>query len=562
MDNGTRKSAQQIKASNGACRYFCAPMERSTVTVEHVRPVQLRFSVLWTSVALTVAAAGAFLLGRLTAWAPHEDETLALFVGRREVTDLLGVVQGERGGAPLHFLVASLAAHLDGGVAGLRVASALFALASLPLVALIACRLADRTVAVVATALAAGSWMFLFHGIYGRMYSLFLFTSALSFLALLRAIEAGGRGRWTLWALAILATVATHPYGALVLASQAVYLLLTRARLREALPAFAAVLVAGTPFWWSDLVLAGRFEVGVGGGGEKLGGPWPVVRYLFNTAGDFSTGWWPLTVATIALAGAGFVLLWRRRRDHACLVAAVVLTPAFAFLLARVGGAASPESRHLIFALPFFSTLLAISLVEGSRRWPSVRVALPTLGVAGLLACEVGWAYSKTPQIFESEPAIRAEARSAAADWLARTSRPDDIFFGYEPIYLGAWEQNPEVARIVIPRADAKLAAGRLEKLERPLGRGVWVFDASDTNNCPCVRALAIQRRVPRFEGPYEARAFGPFLVIRSARPTQTTRAYLAQAAQVMIVGKSLFIGDADVNFVTVRQVAARLGHY
>jgi hypothetical protein len=256
------------------------------------------------------------------------------------------------------------------------------------------------------------------------------------------------------------------------------------------------------------------------------------------------------------------VLLWQRRRDGALLVAAVVITPAFAFVLARFGSAASPESRHLIFVLPFFSTLLAISLVEGSRRWPSLRVALPVLGVAGLLACEVGWAYSKTPQIFETEPALRAEARRDAADWLAQTSRADDIFFGYEPIYLGAWERNQDVARIVIPRADSKLAAGRLEELERPLGRGVWVFDASDTNNCPCVRGLAIERRVPRFEGPYEARTFGPFLVIRSSLPTETTRAYLAQAAQVMIVGKSLFIGDADVNFVTVRQAAARLGHY
>ncbi len=533
-------------------------MGRSTVTVEHVRPVELRFSVLWTGVALTVAAAGAFLLGRLTAWAPHEDETLALFVGRRELTDLFGVVQGERGGAPLHFLVASLAAHLDGGVAGLRLASALFALASLPLVALIACRLADRTVAVVATALAGGSWMFLFHGIYGRMYSLFLFTSALSFLALLRAIEVGGRVRWTLWALAILATVATHPYGALVLASQAVYVLLTRARLREALLAFAAVLVAGTPFWWSDLVLAGRFEVGVGGGGEKLGGPWPVLRYLFNTAGDFSTGWWPLTVATIALAGAGFVLLWRRRRGHACLVAAVVLTPAFAFMLARVGGAASPESRHLIFALPFFSTLLAISLVEGSRRWPSVRVALPTLGVAGLLACEVGWAYSKTPQIFENEPAIRAEARRDAADWLAQTSRPDDIFFGYEPVYLEAWQRRATFSRTVIPRADAKLAANVLRESPKPLGRGVWVIDAWEKNNA--FRRLELPVKYPYPREQFEVRAFGPYLLIRTWEPTRTPERYLELAANVQILGKYLWIGDADVNYETVRAAAKRLG--
>jgi hypothetical protein len=530
--------------------------------IERPRAVELRISALWTGVALCLAGAAAFLFSRLTAWAPHEDETLALFVGRRGFSDLLEVVHGERGGAPLHFLVASVVAHSGGGVTALRAASALFALASLPLIALLSCRLADRAVAIVATALAAGSWMFLFHGIYGRMYSLFLFTSVLSFLALLRALERGGAGRWGLWGLAVLAAVATHPYGVLVLASQAVYVLLARVRVREAILAFAAVGVLGTPFWLSDLVLAGRFEVGVGGGGEKLGGPWPVLRYLFHVAGDFTVGWWPLTVGAIAIATGGFVLLRRRRRESALLVAAVIVTPTLAFLLARLGSAASPESRHLIFILPFFSTLVAVPLVEASRRWPSLRIALPTLGVAGLLACEVGWAYSKTPQIFEPEPTVRAAARVEAASWLARTSHPDDIFFGYEPIYLGAWERDHAVARIVIPRADPKLAAGRLEELDRPLGRGVWVFDASDTNNCPCARSLAIERLVPRFEGPYEARVFGPFLVIRSSTPTRTMRAYLAQAAQVMIVGKSLFVGDADVNFVTVRQAAARLGYH
>jgi uncharacterized membrane protein len=79
--------------------------------------------------------------------------------------------------------------------------------------------------------------MLLFHGVYGRMYSLFLFTSALSYLALERALEGGGR-RWVWWALAVLATIATHPYGALVLASQGLYVVLRRVRLREAMTAF------------------------------------------------------------------------------------------------------------------------------------------------------------------------------------------------------------------------------------------------------------------------------------------------------------------------------------
>ena len=87
-----------------------------------------------------------------------------------------------------------------------------------PLIAVLVARLADRTVALAATALSSASWVLLFHGIYARMYSLFLFTATLSYLALLRALERRDRRSWILWALTILACIATHPYGALVLA--------------------------------------------------------------------------------------------------------------------------------------------------------------------------------------------------------------------------------------------------------------------------------------------------------------------------------------------------------
>ena len=144
-------------------------------------------------VAAIAAAAAGFLFHQLLAWPPHEDETLPLFVGRHPLGELFQVVLEERGGAPLHFLLAWAVAHLGLGLEGLRAFSALFAVASLPVVALLAARLAGRVPALIATVIVASSWTFLFHGVYGRMYSLFLLTSALSFLALLRALERGGR---------------------------------------------------------------------------------------------------------------------------------------------------------------------------------------------------------------------------------------------------------------------------------------------------------------------------------------------------------------------------------
>ncbi len=78
-------------------------------------------------VAACVVAVGTFLLLRLDAWPPHEDETLALFVGRSSFGSLFHIVLDQRGGAPLHYVLAWAIAHTGGGLTGLRVVSALFA---------------------------------------------------------------------------------------------------------------------------------------------------------------------------------------------------------------------------------------------------------------------------------------------------------------------------------------------------------------------------------------------------------------------------------------------------
>ena len=528
-----------------------AAERRRPVAVDKTPPADLSTRAYAFGVAICTAAVAAFVLVQIHAWPPHEDETLALFVGRHSFGDLLEIVLGRRGGAPLHFLFAFAIAHLGGGVTALRLVSALFAVASVPVIAALGVRLRGRFVGLGTAVLASGSWMLLFHGVYGRMYSLFLFTSALSYLALERALDRGGR-RWVWWALAVLATVATHPYGALVLASQGLYLVLRRVRLREAVPAFGAVLVAGIPFWRTDFVLAGRFDVGVGGGGEKLGGPLPVLRYLWTVAGDLSAGWLPVLVLVLGVATFGLVTLAREHRDGAFLVAAVFGTPCFAFLVARLGSQTSPESRHLIFALPFFSALLAIPLARLARRVP----AAAAVALLALVAAEIAWADHKTPALFDGEPAARVEAREAASAWLARTARPNDVLFGYDPIYLGAWERNGTLTKTVVPRADPKLALSVLRAAPKPLGRGIWVFDASDTNNSS--PKLTIELRMPRPASAFEARAYGPFLVIRTLRPTLTPRRYLEESRAVQAVGRSLYIGDADINYDTVGRALER----
>ena len=510
-------------------------------------------------VGACTAAVGAFLALRLTAWPPHEDETLALYVGNRSLSGVLDTVLSDRGGAPLHFVFAWAVAHLGGGLPALRLVSAVFAVASIPLIAALAARLADRTIAALATALAATSWVLLFHGIYARMYSLFLFAGALSYLALLAALRRPGRRMWAAWVGSVLLAVAIHPYGALVLASQVAFVALVRERLREAAVAVGAVALLGIPFWITDLVLAGRFDVGVGvGGGEKLGGPIPVARYLGEVASDFSAG--PVLLpAVLALAAFGARALARTERRSALLVAASFGTPTLAFVVARLGGSAAPETRHLIFTLPFFATLVATALVAIARTRRPGATAAAALCSALLIGGGVGWAWQKTPALFLGEPAAHSEARRGAAEWLVATSRPGDVLLGYEPVFLEAWERATHFSRLVLPRADAKLAAAVLRDAERPLGRGVWILNAADTTDL--VDEISVARQLPRPAPAFEARAFGPFLVVRTRDAVRTPRAYLRSAAAVMVLGKTLEIGDADVNFETVARAAERLGY-
>jgi hypothetical protein len=502
-------------------------------------------------VAACTIAVGLFLALQLDSWAPHEDETLALFVGRGSLHSLYDTVLGHRGGAPLHFLVAWVVVHLGGGLTALRACSAIFATASVPAIAILSDRLAGRRTALIATIVVSASWVLLFHGVYGRMYSLFLLTSVGSYIAFMRAIRRFRPLDWEVWVATIYFTIAAHPYGAMVFASQVLFVLVDRTKIRAALPAIAAVAVLAIPFWRSDLVLAGRFDVGVGGGGEKLSGPFSVLTYVWHTMGDFTVGYEALLAPLVVIAAIGLWRLRVERPQSALLVALVFWTPMALLVLTRFGSSAtSPETRHLIFTLPFFAVCLAVGL----QRFPLTVVVLV---LALLLPAEVAWGRHKSPQLYGGEPSWRVSARDAASDWLAATSRPDDILFGYDPLFMQAWEKGGRVSRLVLPRADPGLMLAALRAAPKPLGRGVWVFDASDSNNF--ARQKHIRLRYPYPPAKFEVRRFGPFLVIRSRRPTRTIYDYLAQAWNVELVGKSLYMGDADVNHATVRKAIRRL---
>jgi hypothetical protein len=520
----------------------------------------LRARAYELAIAAMTAGLGAFLLSRIEVWPPHEDETLVLFVSRQPLGDMFATVVSERGGAPLHFLLAHLVATISSGLTGLRLISVVFAVASVPVIAALVAKLTDRRTALVATALVAASWMTIYHGLYGRMYGLFLFTSALSFLLLLYALD-GRRRTWALWAVASLAAIATQPYGAIVVGVQAVYVAVRwwRRRFdpRPALVAFGAVALVALPLWLTYRVLASRFEVGISGGGNsKLGSPVDVLSYLTETAGDFTVGWSVVTALVAVTAALGLATLVRAKPQAALLSALALVLPALALMAVRSGSSLGLESRHLIFVLPFFALLVAAGLVRITALAGRAAPIALTLAVVVLVAGEIAWGWHKTPALYAGENPLRTRAREAASAWLAVTSRSDDVLLGYEPLYLDAANRGAPFGEVLVPRADPRLMLDTLADAEQPLGRGVWVFDATDEQD-PAKRRYTIPARSPGDD--FEVRAYGPFLVIRTTEPVDTPERFLRLTIDVELLGRQLRIGDAGLNLDTALEALRRL---
>jgi len=532
------------------------------------RPSWLERALLWAredsfrlGVGVIAAALATFLLFQMMVWPPHEDEALVFFVTQQPIGDVFSTVFAERGGAPLHWLLAYLAGSISPSLTALRLVSVIFAVASMPVIAALVARLTDKRTALVATALAAASWITIYHGIYARMYSLFLFLSALSFLTLLRAVGTRDPRRWAAWIVATVLTIATQPYGTFVLAAQAVYILARRRRrnfpLRPAAISFGIVVALVAPLWLIYRVLASRFGIGLTGESDsKLGSPVDVLEYVWHTIGDFGAGWTAASAVIAALAVLGALVLFRTRPAAVLLTAAVLLVPMLALVLTRSQSSVFLESRHLIFALPFFQMLVAAGLLKLTGLTGRAEAVAVLVGLTALLGVELAWGWHKTPYMYAGEPAAREQARQDAAAWLAATSRPDDVLFGYEPLYLDAREKGAPFGSVIVQRADPRLAVESLDEAPKPLGRGVWVFDASDQSD-PGRVSLTIPEAVP---GPiFESRAWGPFLVIRTKEPVSNAEDFFRDTAAVELEGRILGVGDASINLETAVTALSRL---
>jgi hypothetical protein len=429
---------------------------------------------------LALAAVGfalALLLRRLwgdVAEKPlFEDEAVAGLVAARPPGELISTVMWDRGGAPLHFLLAHAGFAVSGGWETLRWLSVAAALACVPVSFDLGRRLGGPPAGAAAAAIVAASTVLSIYGTFGRMYALLVLAGAVAADLFVRALQLRTPGAAALAAAGAWLLPAVHPYGAIpVAAAVAVGLWLWRGRpLRAALPA-ALVALAAVPFAVADLRLSSRFEVGVSGE-SSLASPGEAWRQFGRALQSFAGGGDLLLVGLFAaLALAGGAILARERQPFAAFAALALLAPPVLFMLLRTAGSVGLSPRHLAYALPVWAALAGVALARLPARpaW----VAVAAVAAVAALASPGGIVDPRdttSNAILGGGPGDVApgtpESVEDAGAWTRSNVRDGDVLFPYSPAFLAGLPETGDA--LSLPYGQARLLMRTLRRADWPV---------------------------------------------------------------------------------------------
>ena len=469
---------------------------------------------------LGVLAASALLLWRLVpdvrSKPIHQDEALAGLVSAHSLADVLATVH-DRGGAPLHFMLASVTLASEPSPSALRWLSVVLAVAAIPLCYDLARRLAGTTAGVAAAAVAASSQMLWVYGSFGRMYALFAFVSALSVDLFVRAVHARTRGTAFAAAVAAMLLPATHPFGIVLLGAEVlVGVVIWRGRNLKAAAPVILLAVALIPVAVVDLRLASRFSVGVGAE-ESIVSPSRAASVTVQALGGSGGGRGLAFALFFLLALLGTVVLWRRgERGFVGLtaVAVTVLPVSLVIVGSGQGGAHQFTSRHLIYLLPFWAALVGTGFAAVTRRAPRLARAalLVALTAVALLAPSV----VTDPRLPGS---ASRESLAAPATWLQEAIEPNAVLFPSSPVFLAALPAARHAQ--ALSREQPLLVTRALRRAHLPAPA---LYVAVPLDGDARVRVAVLRSALG---AGFSVRRFRSWLLIREAGPFDSDRAVL-----------------------------------
>ncbi|MEO8624669.1 MAG: hypothetical protein ABI625_26540 [bacterium] len=143
--------------------------------------------------------------------------------------------------------------------------------------------------------------------------------------------------------------------------------------------------------------------------------PWQALVGLFGMPWGFR---YPVAPVFVVLALAGFVLLWRTRRDLTLLVLGPILVT-FGVAAVRV----YPFEGRLVLYLTPFLLLAVAAATTGLATWIGARV--PYVGAAVVLLVSL----ASLEPVIENRPTYRLQEMRGLLDWVASQRRPGDAVF-------------------------------------------------------------------------------------------------------------------------------------
>jgi 4-amino-4-deoxy-L-arabinose transferase-like glycosyltransferase len=395
---------------------------------------------------VVIPLACAALVGALSLWGlGHRPFWLdeGLTVGA--TTELGATIRGTGGTMALFYALLTPLSHLGVSREWLRFPSVVFAMAAMPVIYATARRAFDRRVAGLAAAFTAGSWLTVRYAQSARSYALVLLLVAVSWWALIKAVQATDPGEqrrawWVFTAAAVLAPLA-HGLALLQLGGQLVWLALGPDRGRHLRRARSALV-------GSVLVTTALLSIGAG---QVAGWVPPMDREQVVQLLSAFTG---PTLAAALLLGAAVVTGTRacvvryrtdpdpERRWWALLPIAWGLVPTVGLIVLSL---ARPYlvARYVAASAPGIGMLLAVTATDPAwgpkRSRQAVVVVISLLLLAGQVDLH----------------RVLGDDWAGAARAIATDARPGDGIVFTNPSVRSAfdfaWDELPDAAKPTTP---------------------------------------------------------------------------------------------------------------
>ncbi len=391
---------------------------------------------------ITALALALRLIGIDQSLYSDEDFTYYIVVRNDDLAGVWSDVYNTSITPPLHYFLAWLSVQFGGDSTVLvRIPSLVFGTALVPLVFVIARRIADSRAGLIAATLTALGPFAIWYSDEARTYALMMFLVALSTLALLRALDGGRRRWWVLYGLCACGALWSHYTAVFVIAVEAAWAIwVHRDRLRALLLAQTAIAVGYLP-WLPGFISQRQNDYGIG----VIDGASPVtigsvVKVPLQTLIGhpfFPIGTLPGTAGAMLVAGllalAALVALRTRAlprglgpllRSEIGLIALVALATPAGLLLYAASGTSLYLPRNLSASLPALVVLVSVLLGMASHALPRRLAYMAGAGVVVLLAINLSESLGD---------GFRRPPFREAAGYVERESSPGDVVLEIPP---------------------------------------------------------------------------------------------------------------------------------